>query len=170
MDTKDIAASGARPLPARRADGVKALLADERAAILDRCTRCGKCFEACPMTPYAAALAGADAPAVAGGVYDIVDGAPGTPQALAWTMICTKSGVCDRHCPEGISPRMMLRLARITVLGGLGQAPQVPVKEDPDYFAKVHAFARLQLPEDERLAWTVAPRPRPPSRSDGGRS
>jgi L-lactate utilization protein LutB len=145
-------------LDAKEADGVKALLAKERAEILDKCTQCGRCFEVCPMVSYDTALAAHPSQTVVAGIIDILRERPGSQPALRWTQMCTKSGVCDAHCPEHISPKMMLRLARIISLGGMGHAVQLPVKEDPDYFNKVHAFARLQLTDAERAAWTVAPR------------
>ncbi|MFM9885855.1 MAG: 4Fe-4S dicluster domain-containing protein [Burkholderiales bacterium] len=147
-----------KQLDAKEADGVKALLAQERAAILDKCTQCGRCFEVCPMVPYDAALAAHPPRAVVAGIIDILQERPGSQPALRWTQMCTKSGVCDEHCPEHISPKMMLRLARIIALGGMGHAAQLPVKEDPDYFNKVHAFGRLQLTDAERAEWMVAPR------------
>jgi Fe-S oxidoreductase len=147
-----------KKLDAKEADGVSALLAQERAAILDKCTQCGRCFEVCPMVQYDAALAAQSSRTVVAGIIDILQDRPGSQPALRWTQMCTKSGVCDEHCPEHISPKMMLRLARIIALGGMGHTAQLPVKEDPDYFNKVHAFARLQLTDAERAAWTVAPR------------
>lgn len=143
------------------ASGVRALLAAERDAILERCTTCGRCFEVCPMTRYDAALARTPAREVAAGVLDILRDRPAGAAALAWVKLCTKSGECDAHCPESISPKMMMRLARIITTGGLGDAPQWPLKEDPDYFNKVHAFARDQLTPEEHAAWTVAPRTKP---------
>lgn len=142
-------------LAPKEADGVKALLARERDDILDRCTRCGRCFEVCPMVAYEPSLQDASPSAVVDGILDLLRERPGTAAALQWTQLCTKSGACDAHCPEPISPKMMLRLARIIALGGWGHAPQVPLKEDPDYFNKVHAFARLALSEQERGEWLV---------------
>ena len=145
-------------LPPKAADGVKALLQAERDEIVSKCTSCGRCFEACPMVKYDDKLAGANARTTAGGVLDMLRDRPGTPEALAWVRTCTKSGVCDAHCPEHISPKMMMRLARIIAIGGFGDAPQLPLKDDPDYFNKVHAYARTQLSDEERTHWTIAPR------------
>jgi ferredoxin len=145
-------------LAPKTAEGVKALLLQERDELLSKCTGCGRCFEVCPMVPYQDQLADANAGQTAAGVLDILRNQPGTPEALAWVRACTKSGVCDAHCPEQISPKMMLRLARMIAIGGFGDAPQLPLKDDPDYFNKVHAFGRIQLTDEEREQWTVAPR------------
>jgi Fe-S oxidoreductase len=148
----------------KAADGVKSLLERERAELLSKCTQCGRCFEVCPMVQYGDGLAGRPSREVVGGVLDILRDRPGSPAALEWVKLCAKSGECDAHCPEAISPKMMLRLARIIALGGMGgaAAPQWPLKDDPDYFNKVHAYARLSLSEEERAAWTVAPLKREP--------
>ena len=41
--------------------------------VLDNCTRCGRCFEVCPMTAPAG-IAGRNAAEVVGGVLDIIRG------------------------------------------------------------------------------------------------
>lgn len=158
-----------KDLKPKEADGVRDLLARDRADILAKCTQCGRCFEVCPMVPYGeSALAQQPARAVVGSVLDILRDQRGSAAALEWVKICTKSGECDAHCPEAISPKMMLRLARIIAIGGMDpkQPAQLPLKDDPDYFNKVHAYARFSLTDDERAAWTVAPR----KPTQGGRS
>ena len=147
----------AKPLGQPQAEGVRALLEREREEILAKCTQCGRCFEVCPMVGYESNLRQQPAGTVVAGVLEVLRSRPGTPDSLRWIEICTKSGLCDQHCPEGISPKMMLRLGRIVALGATGQPAQIASKEDPDYFNKVHAFGRLSLSEDERKAWTVAP-------------
>jgi hypothetical protein len=49
---------------------------------------------------------------------------------------------------------MMMRLARMTALGGRGQPRQIGAKEDRDYFDRIRAFASLQLTDEEREEWT----------------
>ena len=119
----------------------------------DLCTQCGKCVEVCPMARYAKPLEGADAKAVAGGVLALLRGEPGSPEALAWTSVCVRSGECVRACPESVNPTMMLRIARIAAMGGLGGPQQIPVREDRDFFERVRAFAKLQLTEEEIRDW-----------------
>ena len=121
--------------------------------ILDACTSCGKCFDVCPMAQYSKVPA-TDGKTVVPGVLAVLRGEQGTPEALGWIGVCTRSGVCVPACPENVDPRMMMRLARMTALGGRGLPKQLDVKEDRDYFDRVRAFAKLQLTDDELREWT----------------
>jgi Fe-S oxidoreductase len=121
--------------------------------ILGACTQCGKCFEVCPMAQYSKAPA-ADGKAVVPGVLAVLRGEAGSPEALGWIGVCTRSGVCVPACPENVDPKMMMRLARMTALGGRELPKQIDVKQDPDYFNRVRAFAKLQLTDDELKEWT----------------
>ena len=121
--------------------------------ILGACTQCGKCYEVCPMAQYSKAPA-SDGKSVVPGVLAVLRGETGSAEALGWIGVCTRSGVCVPACPENVNPKMMMRLARMTALGGRGQPAQLPVKEDPDYFDRVRAFAKLQLTDDELKEWT----------------
>jgi Fe-S oxidoreductase len=121
--------------------------------ILGACTQCGKCFEACPMAQYSKAPA-SDGKAVVPGVLAVLRGEAGSPEALGWIAVCTRSGVCVPACPENVDPKMMMRLARMTALGGRDVPKQIDVKQDPDYFNRVRAFAKLQLSDDELKEWT----------------
>jgi Fe-S oxidoreductase len=125
----------------------------EAERILGACTQCGKCFEVCPMAQYSKAPA-TDGKAVVPGVLAVLRGEQGSPEALGWIGVCTRSGVCVPACPENVDPRMMMRLARMTALGGRGLPKQIEVKEDRDYFDRVRAFAKLQLTDDELKEWT----------------
>ena len=133
---------------------LKEFEAREAARILDACTQCGKCYEVCPMTRYSKAPV-ASGPSVVPGVLSVLRGGPGTPEALGWIAVCTRSGVCVPACPERVDPRMMMRLARMTALGGRGTPRQIEGKEDRDYYDRVRAFARLQLTDDELKDWTT---------------
>ena len=121
--------------------------------ILGACTRCGKCYEACPMTQYSKAPA-SDSKAVVEGVLAVLRGEQGSPEALGWLSVCMRSGVCVPACPHNVDPRMMMRLARMTALGGRGLPAQMHQKEDRDYFDRIRAFGKLQLSEDEYKKWT----------------
>ena len=121
--------------------------------ILGACTQCGKCNEVCPMAQYSKAPS-KDPKATVGGVLAVLRGEKGTPEALGWIGVCTRSGVCVPACPENVDPKMMMRLARMTALGGRGQPKQIEVKEDRDYFDRVRAFAKLQLTDEELKDWT----------------
>lgn len=123
---------------------------------LDRCTRCGKCYEACPMTPYAPELAGAEPPAVVAGLMPLLQAGAGSAAAVAWVKVCTQSASCIDACPEGINAMLMLRAARIGALGSLGGEPQMKSTEDPLFFRKIEAFAASQLTAAEIEAWQRA--------------
>jgi ferredoxin len=84
----------------------------------------------------------------------VLRGEAGSPEALGWIGVCTRSGVCVPACPENVDPKMMMRLARMTALGGRELPKQIDVKQDPDYFNRVRAFAKLQLTDDELKEWT----------------
>jgi Fe-S oxidoreductase len=132
---------------------LKEFQAREVERILSSCTRCGKCYDVCPMARYSRAPAG-NGKAVVPGVLAVLRGEAGTEEALGWIAVCTRSGACVPACPDNVDPRMMMRLARMTALGGRGLPKQLDAKEDPDYFNRVRAFAELQLTDDERKDWT----------------
>ena len=139
-----------RPVIGQR---LKEFQQQESDRILGACTQCGKCFEVCPMAQYSSSPA-TDGKAVVPGVLAILRGEQGTPEALGWIAVCTRSGVCVPACPDAVDPRMMMRLARMTALGGRGLPKQIEPQQDPDYFDRVRAFAELQLTDDERKEWT----------------
>jgi Fe-S oxidoreductase len=131
----------------------KEFQAREVERILGACTQCGKCYEVCPMAHYSKAPA-TDGKAVVPGVLAVLRGEQGSPEALGWIAVCTRSGVCVPACPENVDPKMMMRLARMTALGGRGQPAQLSVPQDRDYYDRVRAFAKLQLTDDELKEWT----------------
>jgi Fe-S oxidoreductase len=78
--------------------------------IAGACTRCGKCFEVCPMT-HAVGLGDAEPRHVLGGIVDLLNGKEGTPEAERWAAACSMSGICIGACNYGVNPRIMVRLA-----------------------------------------------------------
>ena len=82
--------------------------------VLDNCTRCGRCFEVCPMTAPAG-IAEKNAADVVGGVLDILRGGSGLPESERWAQVCSGSGTCIPACPEAVNPRFMLSLARVAM-------------------------------------------------------
>jgi len=82
--------------------------------MLDACTRCGKCFEACPITTPAG-LAGTDPVAAIGGVLDIVRTGDGPEASRQWASACVLSGECLKACDYGVNPRFLLNMARIAM-------------------------------------------------------
>ena len=117
--------------------------------ILDACTRCGKCAEACPMTEPAG-VDTSDAPALVSGVLDLLRGGEGTPGAERWATVCSNSGKCIPACSYGINPRLMMNLARIAAKGRAGEA--AVRKAGNAYFNNMsrgtRVISRLQLPPD----------------------
>lgn len=132
---------------------MQAFIRKETERILAACTKCGKCFEACPMTRYSPQLSGADPKAVATGVLGLLSGGDESAEALAWASVCVRSGSCVPACPDNVDPKMMMRIARMIAFGGLGGPKKVAVREDRDYYDRVRAFAKLQLTEDEQKDW-----------------
>ena len=133
--------------------------------ILDRCTRCGACVEACPM-PGPAGLAIDDPKAVVTGVLDLLAGGAGTPEAKRWAAICSGSGSCIPACHDGVNPRFMLAMARLA---------QQKRKDAPERrragqtgFVQmsrgVRVLSRLQLPPEllARFGSEAAPAPDAP--------
>lgn len=130
----------------------------DRARILNACANCGKCFEVCPMTEFmtspdfAASAITRQVTAVL--ARDAIDSSnPIQQAALEWIGSCTGSGQCIDACPNDVNPKMMLRLAKITALGGLGDPKLLTKAEDPNWFPRVRAFARVTLTEQEQKDW-----------------
>lgn len=120
---------------------------------LGRCTRCGECFKACPMTGYAALLPPADARHVVEGVLGLLRQEAGHPEAIAWIEACSQSGRCTAACPEGINAMKMVRVARMSALGSLGGPRQIAPREERGFFRKIGAFSQLQFSTDEIEKW-----------------
>src|SRR5215469_8682355 len=78
--------------------------------ILDACTRCGKCVEACPMVEPAG-LDPTDSVVIADGVLDLLAGGVGNKAAERWAQVWTNSGKCIPACDYGINPRFMVNMA-----------------------------------------------------------
>jgi ferredoxin len=116
---------------------------------LARCTRCGRCVEACPMPAYSPTLPSQDPVAVVGGVIALLGQQGGSPAALEWVELCTQSGRCIKACPEGINVMKMVRVARMSALGELGGPAQAAAREEPHFFRRVGAFARMQFDDEE---------------------
>uniref|UniRef100_UPI0022EB99A4 hypothetical protein n=1 Tax=Falsiroseomonas oryzae TaxID=2766473 RepID=UPI0022EB99A4 len=93
------------------------------------------------------------AEAVAAGMREVLRDGPGSPAALAWIAACTRSGQCTPACPEKLDAAFMLRLAQWRAKGAIGEARRIPVKEDTQLGARVKAFARLTMTEEEQARW-----------------
>jgi len=117
--------------------------------VLDSCTRCGRCFEVCPMTAPAG-LAGRNPGEVVGGVLEILRGGAIAPDSQRWAQVCSGSGSCIPACPEGINPRFMLALTRVAVQRRATEEEQH--KKGSAAFANmgrgVRVLSRMQLPAE----------------------
>jgi heterodisulfide reductase subunit C len=132
---------------------MKAFIRKEIERILAACTRCGKCYEACPMTRYSPALTGAEPKAVVDDVLALLREERSSLQAIGWASVCVRSGSCVPACPENVDPKMMVRIARMMASGGLGGEKHIPARHDRDYYDRIRAFAKLQLTEEEMKEW-----------------
>jgi Fe-S oxidoreductase len=121
----------------------------ETERILSACTRCGRCFEVCPVTSYAGLPPETSGEAVVADVLNILRGDAGSPQALSWAQACLGSGECVQACPESVNPKMMVRIARMIAAGGTGGEVQIKMIDDPDHFPRMRAYAQMQFTEDE---------------------
>ncbi len=82
--------------------------------ILDACTQCGKCFEACPVSEPAG-IAAAEPEAVVAGVLEILRSGQGPEVSRRWASSCMLSGDCIEACDYGVNPRFMLAMARVAM-------------------------------------------------------
>lgn len=117
--------------------------------VLNSCTRCGRCFEVCPMTAPAG-IADRNAADVVGGVLDIIRGGSGSPAAERWAQVCSGSGSCIPACPEAVNPRFMLALARVAMQRRATADEQH--RKGSAAFANmgrgVRVLSRMQIPAD----------------------
>jgi heterodisulfide reductase subunit D len=123
---------------------------------LARCTRCGKCFEACPMTRHAQGLQGADAQGVVGGVLDWLRQTPGNDASVQWLKVCTQSARCIDACPEGINAMKMVRVAQMSAMGSLGmpmEQTRLSGRDAKDFFRVINAFSQAQMSAEEVEKW-----------------
>ncbi|MCC6887606.1 MAG: (Fe-S)-binding protein [Hyphomicrobiales bacterium] len=126
-------------------------LAERVAGMVDACTRCGKCVEACPVTGPGGI--GATPRAVIDGIIDILRLGAGHEAARRWANVCVLSGECIKACGEGINPRFLLAMTRTTLARATAD-PREQRRSGVDNFRKVArdvtSISRLQL-DDELL-------------------
>jgi Fe-S oxidoreductase len=126
-------------------------LAGEIARISDACTRCGACFEACPMIEPAG-LGAADKSEITDGIVAMINGGEGSEASRRWASVCTSSGYCIAACDEGINPRFMVRMANLTNKREAAGSEAAVAKRGTDTFRTmsrgVRMLSRLQLPAE----------------------
>jgi Fe-S oxidoreductase len=94
---------------------VEAVTARIKTEILDVCTTCGKCAEACPMIAPAG-LGEVDPKALVAGVLQGLEGEPGSAESARWLEACSSSGVCVSACSYGVDPIFMMEMGRVSML------------------------------------------------------
>src|SRR6516165_10972631 len=90
----------------------------------------------------------ANAPAIVGGILDLLAGGEGTKDAERWAQVCTNSGKCIPACEYGVNPRFMVNMARIAAKAKLGEdkARRAANEFFKSMGRSTRTIARLQLP------------------------
>jgi Fe-S oxidoreductase len=130
--------------------------------MLDACTRCGKCFEVCPIKEPAG-VAGGDPEAVVSGVLDILRTGRGPEVSHKWAESCLLSGDCIKACDYGVNPRFMLSMARIAAARARDPAQEQRRKGVTGYRTiadGVNVLAKMQLTNEQLLRLGQASKPR----------
>ncbi|HLX16217.1 MAG TPA: (Fe-S)-binding protein [Bradyrhizobium sp.] len=115
--------------------------------MLDACTRCGKCVEACPSVKPAGIAQAASADVIAG-IIDIIRGGEGWEASRIWAQSCMLSGECIKACDEGVNPRFLLAMARVAIAKAARELPErrrQGVEKYRDLGRDVTVLSRLQL-------------------------
>ena len=115
-------------------------------AMIDACTRCGKCVEACPVTDPAEIDAAPET--VITGVLDLLRTGDGPEVSRRWASSCVLSGECIKACDEGVNPRFLLAMAR-AAMAKTRHEPKLRRKQGVEDFRKlaqdVGVLSKMQL-------------------------
>jgi heterodisulfide reductase subunit D len=115
--------------------------------MLDACTRCGKCVDACPSVKPAG-ITGVSSEAIISGVLDLVRSGEGPEASRKWAASCMLSGDCITACDDGVNPRFLLAMARLAVAKAESALPErrrLGVERYRDLGRDVTMLSRLQL-------------------------
>jgi len=127
--------------------------------MIDACTRCGKCVEACPVKTPAGVVAPAQE--VVSGVIDILRTGDGTAASQRWASTCMLTGDCINACDYGVNPRFMLSMARLAMAKAKAE-PREQRRQGVETFRKLNlevtVQSRMQLDDDvlARLGQKIA--------------
>ncbi|MBV9237540.1 MAG: (Fe-S)-binding protein [Xanthobacteraceae bacterium] len=136
-----------QPLSCMDEPSFETALNDRVGGMLDACTRCGKCVEACP-TVRPAGIADGAPPDVISGIIDIVRSGEGPAAARTWAASCLLSGDCIKACDYGVNPRFLLAMARLSMAkhkGAPEERRRQGVQKFRDLGRDVTVLSRLQL-------------------------
>jgi heterodisulfide reductase subunit D len=127
-------------------------LAGRVEAMVDACTRCGKCVEVCPVTRPGGV--NGEPRAVIDGIMDILRTGDGPQASRNWASACVLSGECIKACDYGVNPRFLLGMARLAMTRHKDEVPEQR-RAGVEGFRKVARdvthISRIQL-DDELLA------------------
>ena len=115
--------------------------------MLDACTRCGKCVEACPSVSPAG-IADAKPEDIVGGIIELVRTGHGPEASRKWAQSCMSSGDCIRACDYGVNPRFLLAMARLAISrdgNELAERRRQGVERYRGISREVTVLSRLQL-------------------------
>ena len=91
--------------------------------MIDACTRCGKCVEACPSVAPAG-IADASSADVISGILDILRTGEGAEASRKWAASCMLSGECIKACDYGVNPRFLLAMANVAMAKSRNDLPE----------------------------------------------
>ncbi len=123
--------------------------------MLNACTRCGKCVEACPSLEPAG-IADANPEETISGIIELIRSGDGPEASRRWAQSCMQSGACINACDYGVNPRFLLSMARL----GMARSEREPaerrrqgVEKYRDGSRGATVLSRLQLEPEvlERL-------------------
>jgi heterodisulfide reductase subunit D len=123
--------------------------------MLDACTRCGKCVEACPSVKPAG-IADASPEDVISGIIELVRTGQGPEASRTWAASCMLSGDCIKACDEAVNPRFLLAMARVAIAKANNALPErrrQGLEKYRDLGRDVSVLSHLQLDDEvlERL-------------------
>jgi len=139
-------------------DTFETALAARVDAMVDACTRCGKCVEVCPVTGPGGV--NAEPVAVISGVLDILRTGDGPEASRKWANACVLSGECIKACDYGVNPRFLLGMTRLAMArkGEPGERRRHGVDGFRKVAREVAHISQMQL--DEELLARLGQNPR----------